>query len=88
MTQRVSVISTTNTKGEIAPLWVKLTIDEEDHTYKVLRAFLAATEPLWGNYLTYICAIMTEDKIEKEIKLRYHIRDHYWEMTFNNSAKL
>lgn len=87
MVTRVSVISSTNTKGEIAPLWLKIPLGEDSLTYKVLWSNRTVTEPIWSGYITYICMIKKENK-EQEIRLRYNVKEHFWEAVYNNSSKI
>lgn len=88
MQKRVSVIVSFNAEGQIRPLWFRIPSDGESEPIKVLDASRVSVEPVYANYMTYICQIETRYGRKREVKLCYNKRDTYWELVCNDSASL
>ncbi len=87
MTKRVYVIASFNPDGRVLPLWMRLSLDKDSPTYKIIDSKCISMPDKYTAYADFRCVVIA-GQYNHEVTLRFYNQECKWHLTVNNSSPL
>lgn len=87
MTKRVYVIASFNPDGRVLPLWMRLSLDKDSPTYKIIDSKCISMPDKYAAYADFRCLVIA-GQYNHEVTLRFYNQECKWHLTVNNSSPL